>query len=304
MVFLIFFQWKMPRIKRGILSAAFPNTAAGNFPCTNVFLNFVETLSELSIASKMLQSVMIWGFVEFGNEPLNITYLPTNFEMELTILSKMSSPKSICVVKGNQYEGEDFMKINLRKEQEKLAVLLEISDAPKKNSDIIKGAESCLIMDEAYTRLLSDKKTSAGKKELQFILYFLKKDEQVNVENRGFYTANEKTAEELIKTARIVDEALKADEKASCILTPEALDEMGLVLLSAYPIQVVPTDVSSGFEIVSLDEATEANEDKKDSDTEMTEENVTSSEQVDKTVKSNKKGKNKKKVKNDSKVNI
>lgn len=108
------------------------------------------------------------------------------------------------------------MKTNLRKEQEKLAVLLEISDTPKKNSDIIKGAESRIVMDKAYTRLLSDKKTSAGKKELQFILYFLKKDEQVNVENRGFYTANEKTAEELIKTARIVDEALKADEKASC----------------------------------------------------------------------------------------
>ena len=181
------------------------------------------------------------------------------------------------------------MKMNLRKEQEKLAVLLEISDTPKKNSDVIKGAESRIVMDEAYTRLLSDKKTSAGKKELQFILYFLKKDEQVNVENRGFYTANEKTAEELIKTARIVDEALKADEKASCILTPEALDEMGMILLSASPILAVPADVSSGFEIVSLDEATEANEDKKDSDTEMAEESATSNEQVDKKGKPSKK---------------
>lgn len=42
------------------------------------------------------------------------------------------------------------MKTNSRKEQEKMAVLLEISDTPKKNSDIIKGAESRLIMDEAY----------------------------------------------------------------------------------------------------------------------------------------------------------
>ena len=100
------------------------------------------------------------------------------------------------------------MKTNLRKEQEKLAVLLEITDTPKKNAEIIKGAEGRLIMDEAYTRLLSDKKTTAGKKELQFILYFLKKDELVSVENRGFYTAAEKTAEELIKTARIVDETL------------------------------------------------------------------------------------------------
>lgn len=196
------------------------------------------------------------------------------------------------------------MKTNLRKEQEKLAVLLEISDTPKKNSDVIKGAESRIVMDEAYTRLLSDKKTSAGKKELQFILYFLKKDEQVNVENRGFYTANEKTAEELIKTARIIDEALKADEKAPCILTPEALDEMGLVLLSAYPIQVEQAGVSSGFEIVGSDKKTEVKDDKKDLDGETATENVTPTEQVSKSDKSVKKGKSKKKAKNDSPSNI
>ena len=190
--------------------------------------------------------------------------------------------------------------MNLRKEQEKLAVLLEITDTPKKNAEIIKGAESRLVMDEAYTRLLSDKKTSAGKKELQFILYFLKKDEQVNVENRGFYTANEKTAEELIKTAHIVDEALKADEKAPCILTPEALGEMGMILLSASPILAVPADVSSGFEIVSLDEATEAKDDKKGLDTEMAEENVTANEQVEKSDKTNRKDKGKKKAKDAS----
>ena len=194
--------------------------------------------------------------------------------------------------------------MNLRKEQEKLAVLLEISDTPKKNSDIIKSAEGRLIMDDAYTRFLSDKKTTAGKKELQFILYFLKKDGQVNVENRGYYTANEKTADELIKTARIIDEALKADEKAPCILTPEALDEMGLVLLSAYPIQTVPAEVSSGFEIVGSDEKTEVKDDKKDLDGETATENVTPTEQVSKSDKSVKKGKSKKKAKNDSPTNI
>ena len=196
------------------------------------------------------------------------------------------------------------MKTNLRKEQEKLAVLLEISDTPKKNSDIIKSAEDRLKMDDAYTRLLSDKKTTAGKKELQFILYFLKKDGQVNVENRGYYTANEKTADELIKTARIIDEALKADEKASCILTSEALDEMGLVLLSAYPIQAVQAEVSSGFEIFDSDEKAEAKDDKKDLDVETATENVTPTEQVSKSDKSVKKGKSKKKAKNDSPTNI
>ena len=190
--------------------------------------------------------------------------------------------------------------MNLRKEQEKLAVLLEITDTPKKNAEIIKGAESRLVMDEAYTRLLSDKKTTAGKKELQFILYFLKKDALVDVKDRGFYTATEKTAEELIRTAHIIDEALKADEKAACILTPEALDEMGMILLSAYPIQVEQAEASSEFEIVSLDEATEVKDDKKGLDTDMAEENATANEQVEKNDKTNRKDKGKKKGKENS----
>lgn len=185
--------------------------------------------------------------------------------------------------------------MNLRKEQEKLAVLLEITDTPKKNAEIIKGAESRLVMDEAYTRLLSDKKTTAGKKELQFILYFLKKDALVDVKDRGFYTATEKTAEELIRTAHIIDEALKADEKASCILTPEALDEMGLVLLSAYPIQVEQAEASLGFEIVSLNEPTSIEKIEDKTDEMKVEETHAHSEQVDKKGKPSKKSKIKKK---------
>lgn len=189
------------------------------------------------------------------------------------------------------------MKTNSRKEQEKLAVLLEISDTPKKNSDIIKGAESRLIMDESYTRLLSDKKTTAGKKELQFILYFLKKDELVNVENRGFYTSNEKTAEELIKTAHIVDDALKADEKASCILTPEALDEMSMVLLSAYPIQAVQAEASSNFEIISIDEPTLFEDDNTKSEENVESDLSVPDTQVKKNEKQGKKDKKKSKKK-------
>ena len=62
----------------------------------------MDWFSGLSIASKMILSVIIWGFADFGNELQNITYLPTNFEMELTILSEMSITKSICVVIINQ----------------------------------------------------------------------------------------------------------------------------------------------------------------------------------------------------------
>ena len=186
------------------------------------------------------------------------------------------------------------MKTNLRKEQEKLAVLLEITDTAKKNSDIIKGAESRMIITEEMARVLSDKKTTVLKKELQFVLYFLKKDELVNVENRGYYTANEKTAEELIKTARIIDEALKADEKAPCLLIPEALDEMGIVL-STYPIQSIQAEESSGFEIVSVDEPTLLEDDKTESEEKNEEDLSTSDTQVKKTEKQGKKDKKKSK---------
>ena len=64
--------------------------------------------------------------------------------MELTLLSEMSGPRSICVVIVNQYKGDDLMKTNLRKEQEKLAVLLEISDTPKKKLGHYKGCGKSL----------------------------------------------------------------------------------------------------------------------------------------------------------------
>lgn len=193
------------------------------------------------------------------------------------------------------------MKTNLRKEQEKLAVLLEISDTPKKNSDIIKGAESRLIMDEAYTRLLSDKKTTAGKKELQFILYFLKRDNAVNVENRGIYTSNEATAVELIKTAHIIDDALKMDEKSPCILTSEAVEEMGLIC-SAHPILVEQAEVSSGFEVIGGDEPTSSEEAKTETEEKTGNDLTTSDTQVKKTEKQSKKGKSNKKGKENPKT--
>ena len=51
--------------------------------------------------------------MDFGNELQNITYLPTNFEMELTHFSEMSITKSICVVKGNQYKRRRFYENEL-----------------------------------------------------------------------------------------------------------------------------------------------------------------------------------------------
>ena len=186
--------------------------------------------------------------------------------------------------------------MNLRKEQEKLAVLLEITDAPKKNSEIIRGAESHLIMDEDYNRLLSDKKTTAGKKELQFILYFLKRDNVVNVEDRGFYSANAATATELIKTAHTINDALKADEKTPCILTSDAVEEMELIL-STHPILVIPSEVPAGFDVIGSENSSEAENTEIEGESKRKEEIPTLAVQVDKNDKPNKKEKKKAKKK-------
>ena len=183
---------------------------------------------------------------------------------------------------------------NLRKEQEKLAVLLEISDTAKKNADIVKGAESRMIITEELARVLSDKKTTVLRKELQFVLYFLKKDELVNVENRGYYTSNGKTSEELIRTAHMVSEGLKADEKAVCLLDSETIEEMGLICI-AHPLQVKNEEDSSGLELLIHDEPTPIEKTEVKADDKKVEETPTSVEQVDKEGKPSKKSKIKKK---------
>lgn len=179
---------------------------------------------------------------------------------------------------------------NLRKEQEKLAVLLEISNTAKKNADIVKGAESRMIITEELARVLSDKKTTVLRKELQFVLYFLKKDEMVNVENRGYYTSNGKTSEELIRTAHMVSEGLKADEKAVCLLDSETIEEMGLICI-AHPLQVKNEEDSSGFELLINNEPTPIEQIEDKINDKVDNEIPTSQEQVEKKGKSSKKSK-------------
>lgn len=183
---------------------------------------------------------------------------------------------------------------NLRKEQEKLAVLLEISDIAKKNADIVKGAESRMIITEELARVLSDKKTTVLKKELQFVLYFLKKDELVNVESRGNYTSNSKTVEELIRTAHVVSEGLKTDEKAVCLLDSETIEEMEIIC-ATHPLQVKNEEDSSGFELLINDEPAPVEKTEDKADEMKVEETHTFSKQVDKEGKPSKKSKIKKK---------
>ena len=81
----------------------------------------------------MILSVIIWGFADFGNELQNITYLPTNFEMELTILSEMSSTKSICVVIINQYKRRRFKDLDGETTTENVTPTEQVAKSDKTN---------------------------------------------------------------------------------------------------------------------------------------------------------------------------
>lgn len=82
---------------------------------------------------------------------------------------------------------------NYRKEQLKLAVLMEVGNEPKKNGDIIVGAEKRFNPDEKYNELMQNGKQTKGRKELQFILYDFKKEEIVDVVNRGIFRESNRT---------------------------------------------------------------------------------------------------------------
>lgn len=120
-----------------------------------------------------------------------------------------------------------FMK-DIRKKQMRLAVLMEITDKPKRNSEIIKGAESRLILDDEYNRLMKNGKQSIGNKELQFVLYYIKRDKLANVPDRGLYAESEITVKERLAAAsefiEYIDTEAKPDD--TFILKTDTINEI------------------------------------------------------------------------------
>ncbi len=90
---------------------------------------------------------------------------------------------------------------NFRKKQMRLAVLMEITQNPRRNGEIIKGAESRLILDDEFNRLMKNGKQTIGSKELQFILYYIKRDKLANMPDRGLYAESETTVKERLAAA-------------------------------------------------------------------------------------------------------
>ena len=117
---------------------------------------------------------------------------------------------------------------DIRKKQMRLAVLMEITDKPKRNSEIIKGAESRLILDDEYNRLMKNGKQSIGNKELQFILYYIKRDKLANVPDRGLYAESEITVKERLAAAsefiEYIDTEAKPDD--TFILKTDTINEI------------------------------------------------------------------------------
>ncbi len=131
---------------------------------------------------------------------------------------------------------------DFRKAQMKLAVLLEIGAVPKKNGSIIKDAEKRLVLDDAYNRLMKNGRQTIGSKEMQFILYYIKKDGVADLPVRGMYKENEKTALErngLI--AAVLNEVGKNKaEDIQVILNADTLAHIEMLFKDIKP-QVEPT---------------------------------------------------------------
>lgn len=114
---------------------------------------------------------------------------------------------------------------DFRKAQMKLALLLEIETEPKKNSAVIKGAEERLILDDAYNRLMQNGKQTIGSKEMQFLLYYIKRDHIADLPSRGMYQKNENTVTEREQLISDILEVLNTDENGenTVILKEETL---------------------------------------------------------------------------------
>ena len=121
---------------------------------------------------------------------------------------------------------------NFRKEQMRLAVLMEIKDTPKRNGKIIKGAESRLILDDEYNRLMKNGKQSIGSKELQFILYYIKRDKLANMPGRGLYSESAETVNERFKAASAFIEYIDTEAKPEdvFILKTDTINELRKII--------------------------------------------------------------------------
>ncbi len=117
---------------------------------------------------------------------------------------------------------------NFRKKQMRLAVLMEITDKPKRNGEIIKGAESRLILDDEFNRLMKNGKHTIGSKELQFILYYIKRDKITDMPDRGLYAESETTVKERLGAASEFIEYVdnEATPEDTFILNPDTLNEV------------------------------------------------------------------------------
>ena len=121
---------------------------------------------------------------------------------------------------------------NFRKEQMRLAVLMEITDTPKRNGEIIRSAESRLILDDEYNRLMKNGKQSIGSKELQFILYYIKRDKLANMPGRGLYSESAETVNERFKAASAFIEYIDTEAKPEdvFILKTDTINELRKII--------------------------------------------------------------------------
>lgn len=145
---------------------------------------------------------------------------------------------------------------NFRKKQMRLAVLMAISDKAKRNGEIIKEAESKLILDDEYNRLMQNGKQSVGSKELQFILYYIKKGNLAQMPSRGVYLESVATIKERNAVAVEVLQAIDNPETKAegVILNNETILSVRNIV-KAIPVE----SVADGEKIEVLEKTEDSN---------------------------------------------
>ena len=147
---------------------------------------------------------------------------------------------------------------NYRKEQFKLAVLLEVKEESRRNGDIVLAAEERIKQDKKYLAMMKNGKQTKGRKELQFIIFGLKKDGVLGIEGRGVFKEINETWNTRMFLMQGLNDAMDKGELTNdlIVLNDESIEFMRRTIAESEgwvprPASVKPVEIEADDAVVS-----------------------------------------------------
>ena len=147
---------------------------------------------------------------------------------------------------------------NYRKEQFKLAVLLEVKEESRRNGDIVLAAEERIKQDKKYLAMMKNGKQTKGRKELQFIIFGLKKDGVLGIEGRGVFKEINETWNARMFLMQGLNDAMDKGELTNdlIVLNDESIEFMRRTIAESEgwvprPASVKPAEIEVDDAVVS-----------------------------------------------------